>query len=1198
MEDRITSRTWLLGILVLFVMLTVPTVSAYDHDQTYDANATYFVLEDIRVSQYGESQTVAVWANMSVPIASGRLVLNYTCDCANITGISVDTTNFPQSGDPNYACGWANIPFLSSVGRGPGEVHICDITIECCNVNIPPDCCGTDLTFDNSGTGPAGAFVCELVDTNFDAVANVNWASGTFLCGDAIEVTKTIWDGSNWVDAIGPLGSEWLGQDVRFNITVTSGCLDLSDLVVEDIMDSSLLYNNNANPPETSSTTHTVTWNIGSLSASTSTSIEFNATIDGYGTSVNDATVTAGVTDLGGVEVSATDQASVTTMPPAGIDVTKTIWDSTAWVEEITDATIGDTYRFRCEMENSGSTGMDLVNIEVWDLISPGLEYANSAMIMTPNGVWRSIEPPTSITYPVEGTNVSWTIDNFLQDPLILQPSQAFVVEYNVTVVDYGYNCNDIHASGYCEAALSDVEGNDTACINTPMPDMTVTDITVNYDLCSYAVDKAFGPTNHPGNLTQENKISADITELNGIDVIIPFDVTFEIDGTPVCTVQLPGIAAGATETVYCDDQFRPMADVTYTITITADSLTPSGEVAETNETNNVMAKDITAMTLGYKGNHYQDGRSLTTVDSLEGTINLVYSVGDSYYLSSYYNPDWTTYQANWTTIDLPMPATDTCIKKAILYVYYNWDKTPGRNVTDYFSLDFNGYTIPVNNHYSDIKWEGHYPYGMLAYDVANVFSVTDDNTATLTDSYPGGDKVSMDGMLLVVVYNHSSEADRIILINEGYDMLGASTTGASYNYGVSSEEAIAYADFTGSIPIETVIDANLITVAPGASDGGDMNRLYFNGGMWNGIWNSYSGATQLGMNETDVRTYLDATDNNAGFQSYIPDGGTSGDGFRAANAFLVVEKGRTIIEVEAPLECIGVGQQFDVPINITPMGASVYGVEYELSFDPDVIHAEWQNEGNFLNQGGASTNVYVNNIDNSAGTVSFAVTRTNTNDGATEPGTLATIHFTAEQIGTNSTLTLTSVKVSDPQAQSLSMESIDSTVYVCDNVPPVAVASCLFKYNNVGTKYMSKTYFDGSESSDDPEGSITNYRWYFGDGNYGAGESYDHIYGSWSWNGASYDPFEVILTVEDDGIPMMDNSTTILVNVYIAGDCNGDGEVDIFDATIVGLEWDKECTSGIWDTDRKDQADLNNDCIVDIFDAVIIGANWDHIAW
>ena len=197
--------------------------------------------------------------------------------------------------------------------------------------------------------------------------------------------------------------------------------------------------------------------------------------------------------------------------------------------------------------------------------------------------------------------------------------------------------------------------------------------------------------------------------------------------------------------------------------------------------------------------------------------------------------------------------------------------------------------------------------------------------------------------------------------------------------------------------------------------------------------------------------------------------------------------------------------------------------------------------------------------------------------------------------MGASTDLTQTSVKVSDQDAQEIDLREFTDTVYVCDNVPPVSVPECLFKYNNVGTKYMSKTYFDGSASTDD--GSITNYRWYFGDGNYGAGMTYEHIYGSWNWNGASYDPFEVILTVEDDGTPMMDNSVNISVNVYIAGDANGDGEVDIFDATIVGLEWGK-MTTDYWATnERGDKADLNNDRDVDIFDAVIIGANWGHLA-
>jgi hypothetical protein len=73
-------------------------------------------------------------------------------------------------------------------------------------------------------------------------------------------------------------------------------------------------------------------------------------------------------------------------------------------------------------------------------------------------------------------------------------------------------------------------------------------------------------------------------------------------------------------------------------------------------------------------------------------------------------------------------------------------------------------------------------------------------------------------------------------------------------------------------------------------------------------------------------------------------------------------------------------------------------------------------------------------------------------------------------------------------------------------------------------------------------------------------------------------------------------------VIVYTAGDANGDGEVDILDATIVGLEWDETANFNghlYWYLNpRGDMADLNNDGIVDILDAVIIGTCWGHTAW
>jgi hypothetical protein len=299
-------------------------------------------------------------------------------------------------------------------------------------------------------------------------------------------------------------------------------------------------------------------------------------------------------------------------------------------------------------------------------------------------------------------------------------------------------------------------------------------------------------------------------------------------------------------------------------------------------------------------------------------------------------------------------------------------------------------------------------------------------------------------------------------------------------------------------------------------------------------------------------------------------------------------------ISIITPSSEVMYQQQFIVNITVDPGINDIYGVEYDLFFDPAVIHAELQNEGDFLNQDGEDTNVYINTIDNGIGKISFAATRIDAQTGVTGPGILAIIRFTAVRQGECSDIVFGSVKASDSNASIIAIDLINSSICMFSNQPPSAAAMSMHKHNNIGMKYFCKVYLSATES-DDPDGEIIDWKWSFGDGSYDTGELVEHVYASWKWNGY-YEPFTATLTVTDD----MDltDTTYLSVNVYIAGDANGDGEVDIFDATIIGLEWDEVCGSDGWDTDRKDQADLNNDCVVDIFDAVIIGANWDHTAW
>ncbi len=158
----------------------------------------------------------------------------------------------------------------------------------------------------------------------------------------------------------------------------------------------------------------------------------------------------------------------------------------------------------------------------------------------------------------------------------------------------------------------------------------------------------------------------------------------------------------------------------------------------------------------------------------------------------------------------------------------------------------------------------------------------------------------------------------------------------------------------------------------------------------------------------------------------------------------------------------------------------------------------------------------------------------------------------------------------SNPPPRSLDIEIMES-------IPPVSVCNQdKLKCENVGTPVK----FNGSESYD-PDGSIVNYEWEFGDGTMGSGTAPDHKYASYRWNGTTYQPFIVNLTVTDNNGLM--NTSSNKVVIWIAGDANGDGKVNILDASVVGLKW-----GGI-----EPCADLNNDVKVNILDASIIGLNW-----
>jgi hypothetical protein len=196
------------------------------------------------------------------------------------------------------------------------------------------------------------------------------------------------------------------------------------------------------------------------------------------------------------------------------------------------------------------------------------------------------------------------------------------------------------------------------------------------------------------------------------------------------------------------------------------------------------------------------------------------------------------------------------------------------------------------------------------------------------------------------------------------------------------------------------------------------------------------------------------------------------------------------------------------------------------------------------------------------------------------------------------STLNLTVNELKEASATETSIPATVDNGTAILNLPPVAIPRSLYRYNNMGD--LGRAIFNGSASYDlSSDGSITNYGWNFGDGENGTGETVEHVYSSCPWNGTGYEPFTACLTVRDNG--GLPNSALMSVNVFIAGDANGDGEVNILDAVWVGKHWRATCGGCggyVWDDEGADRADLNNDCEINILDAVIVGANWRETAW
>ncbi len=129
-------------------------------------------------------------------------------------------------------------------------------------------------------------------------------------------------------------------------------------------------------------------------------------------------------------------------------------------------------------------------------------------------------------------------------------------------------------------------------------------------------------------------------------------------------------------------------------------------------------------------------------------------------------------------------------------------------------------------------------------------------------------------------------------------------------------------------------------------------------------------------------------------------------------------------------------GDTFTVDITIDPAGREIYGAQYYLFFNPEVLRAVSQTQGSFLAEAGVTTTVIKNVLNNTTGEIVYGEALMGAEHGATEPGVLASISFKVVGASGTSVLELSNVILSDSEAEPIETTIKSGTCTIVSGAP------------------------------------------------------------------------------------------------------------------------------------------------------------------
>ena len=212
-------------------------------------------------------------------------------------------------------------------------------------------------------------------------------------------------------------------------------------------------------------------------------------------------------------------------------------------------------------------------------------------------------------------------------------------------------------------------------------------------------------------------------------------------------------------------------------------------------------------------------------------------------------------------------------------------------------------------------------------------------------------------------------------------------------------------------------------------------------------------------------------------------------------------------------------GNVFIIDVDVNPTGSEIFGAQYDLLYNKNVLKATDQNKGTLFSQDGADSIEVVNSIDNSNGKIQYGEIRTGDPDvigGMSDSGTLASITF--EVIGSGASNLVLDALISDPSAQPIDVETNNGRYGESDNGYKGDKPLTTYRHDTTtGDLYFSHgdSYYSGKLWNDDTDPYTVNHQVTLPTG---ASVEFARLYNYWTWSACGTTGQDPTMTLTFEG--------------------------------------------------------------------------------